>query len=178
MEQSSLNAPQPTTHKHRPPPEAVDTHTRRAGLQAVAVFEAIKGIAVLAAAFGVLSLLNKDAVEIAEHWVRKLHMDPDGRLSMVFLHAAEKVTDSKLWAAAAGALAYSTVRFVEAYGLWNARVWAEWFALLSGCLYLPWEIYEVIAHPTWIKYGLFLTNLAVVLYMLYVRIEASRPVPD
>jgi uncharacterized membrane protein (DUF2068 family) len=67
---------------------------------------------------------------------------------------------------------------VEAYGLWNARVWAEWFALLSGCLYLPWEIYEVAIHPSWIKYGLFATNLAVVLYMLYVRVEASRPVPD
>ena len=118
------------------------------------MFEAIKGVAVLAAGFGVLTLLNKDAVEIAEHWVRKLHMDPEGHLSMVFLRAAEKVTDANLWAAAAGALAYSTVRFVEAYGLWNARVWAEWFALLSGCLYLPWEIYEVIAHPTSLKYGL------------------------
>ncbi len=145
---TAASALPPTRHKHRPPPEAVDTHTQRAGLQAVAVFEAIKGLAVLAAAFGVLTLLNKDAVEIAEHWVRKLHMDPEGHLSMVFLHAAGKVTDTKLWAAAAGALAYSTVRFVEAYGLWNARVWAEWFALLSGCLYLPWEIYEVIARPT------------------------------
>lgn len=178
MAQSTPKAHQPARHKHRPPPEAVDTHTQRAGLQAVAVFEAIKGVAVLAAGFGVLTLLNKDAVEIAEHWVRKLHMNPEGHLSTVFLRAAEKVTDANLWAAAAGALAYSIVRFVEAYGLWNARVWAEWFALLSGCLYLPWEIYEVIAHPSPIKYGLLATNLAVVLYMLYVRIQASRPVPD
>ena len=168
----------PKKHKHRPPPEAVDTHTRRVGLEAVAVFEAIKGIAVLAAGFGILTLLNKDAVEIAEHWVRKLHMDPNGHLSRVFLDAAENVTDAKLWAAAAGGLAYSTVRFIEAYGLWNARVWAEWFALLSGCLYLPWEIYEVAMHPSPLKYGLFAANLVVVLYMLYVRVQASRPVPD
>lgn len=178
MAETNLNTHPPKTHKHRPAPEAVDTHTRRAGLEAVAIFEAIKGIAVLAAGFGILTLLNKDASEIAEHWVRKLHMDPSGHLSRVFLEAADKVTDAKLWAAAAGALAYSTVRFVEAYGLWNARVWAEWFALLSGCLYLPWEIYEVAVHPSPIKYGLFATNLVVVLYMLYVRVEASRPVPD
>ena len=88
MAQSTPKAHQPARHKHRPPPEAVDTHTQRAGLQAVAVFEAIKGVAVLAAGFGVLTLLNKDAVEIAEHWVRKLHMNPEGHLSMVFLRAA------------------------------------------------------------------------------------------
>jgi len=164
--------------KHRPPPEAVDTHTLRAGLKGIAIFEAVKGAFVLAAGFGLLTLLNKDAVEVAEHWVRKLHMNPAWHLSRVFLDAAENVTDGQLWAAAAGGLAYSTVRFVEAYGLWNARVWAEWFALLSGGLYLPWEIYEVGLHPSPLKWGIFLTNLAVVLYMLYIRVKASQPVPD
>lgn len=130
------------------------------------------------AGFGMLSLLHKDAYETADHLLRALHFRPEGHVSEIFLRAADKITDARLWAAAAGALVYSTVRFVEAYGLWNARVWAEWFALLSGCLYLPWEIFELISRPTPVRWLIFGTNLAIVLYMLYVRISASRSLPD
>jgi len=33
---------------------------------------------------------------------------------------------------AISALLYSVVRFIEAYGLWLLRPWAEWFGLLTG----------------------------------------------
>lgn len=174
----SVNINQRPKSKHRPPPEAIDTHTNLAGLRAIASIECIKGIVVLAIGFGVLSLLHQDASDVVEDWIHRLHMSREGHLSRIFLRLADQVTDSKLWAVAAGALAYSTVRFVEAYGLWNARVWAEWFALLSGALYLPWEIFEIIARPSPLRYVIFATNLAVVLYMLYLRVRASRPVPD
>lgn len=165
-------------HKHRPPPEAIDTRTRRAGLRAIALFEALKGALVLAAGFGALTLLHKDFPEVAEQFTYRLHLNPEGHLAHIFLNAAEKLTDARLWAAAAAALAYSIVRFVEGYGLWNARVWAEWFALLSGSLYLPWEIFELVSHATPVRWALFASNLVVVLYMLYVRVRATRGVPD
>ena len=70
--------------------------------------------------------------------------------------------------------AESIVRFVEAYGLWHYRIWAEWFALLSGCLYLPWEIYKVAQKPTWIHWVVLAFNVVIVLYMLYVRLRYPR----
>ena len=66
------------------------------------------------------------------------------------------------------------VRFVEAYGLWHRRVWAEWFALLSGSLYLPWELYEFAEKPTPIRAGILVMNLAIIIYMLFIRLEAYR----
>jgi ABC-type transport system substrate-binding protein len=54
----------------------------------------------------------------------------------VLIRLASNVTDAKLWTAAAAAVVYSIVRFVEAYGLWHRRIWAEWFALLSGAMRL------------------------------------------
>ena len=75
---------------------------------------------------------------------------------------------------AAGAFMYALVRFIEAYGLWNARVWAEWFAILSGCLYLPWEIYEIMAHASPIRWVIFTGNMAILLYLVYGRIRAMR----
>ncbi len=167
-----------SVHKHRPPPQAIDPHPHRAALRSIATVEALKGAAALTAGLGLLLLLHKDAAELAEHLLSALHLSPEGHFSRALVHAADTVTDAKLWAIAAASVIYSTVRFVEAYGLWNARVWAEWFALLSGAIYLPWEIYEILVHPGPLRWGLFLTNLAIVVFMLWVRIEASRPVPD
>ncbi len=40
---------------------------------------------------------------------------------------------------------------LESYGLWFAKRWAEWFALLSGSVYLPVELYGLLKGVTWIK---------------------------
>ena len=69
-------------------------------------------------------------------------------------------------------------RFIEAYGLWHMRVWAEWFALLSGGIYLPWEILELIERPTRLHWALFLSNVVIVSYMLYIRVRASLPLKE
>jgi uncharacterized membrane protein (DUF2068 family) len=60
------------------------------------------------------------------------------------------------------------MRFIEAFGLWFGMRWAEWFALLSGSVYLPIEIYELAKGFTWIKIGLLTVNLCIVLYMAVV----------
>ncbi len=160
--------------KPRPLPQAIDTHSKSAGLRAVALFEAFKGSIVLLLELGLLTLIHRDAGEVAEHLVRVLHLNPEKHMSQAIISAAYKLTDAKLWAIAAGGLAYATVRFVEAYGLWHRRVWAEWFALLSGCLYLPWEFYELAEKATPIRAMILGTNVIIVVYMLTIRIHASR----
>ena len=104
------------------------------GLRAVAVFEAAKGLLVLLLGLGLLSLLHRDVEEAAENLLFRLHIGSDGRLARVFLDAASKLTDTRVWALTGTAVVYSGVRFAEAWGLWNGREWAEWFALLSGAL--------------------------------------------
>ncbi len=146
----------------------------RYGLRTVASIEALKGVLVLLLGAGLLLLLHKDLEDVAQRLTEILHVNPEGKLSNLFYAAAEKATDKGLWMLAAGALAYSIVRFVEAYGLWHERDWAEWFALLSGTLYLPWEILTLIRHPHPIKWVVLLINVAVVLYMLKLRLEAIR----
>ena len=61
-----------------------------------------------------------------------------------------------------------TIRFAEAAGLWLEKQWAEWFALISGCLYLPIEIYELAHHATPIKWAIFATNLLIVAYLAWL----------
>jgi uncharacterized membrane protein (DUF2068 family) len=141
-------------------------------LRAVASVEFFKGLIVLLAGFGVLSLVHRDAWDVAESFLEWLNISPDTHYAQVFLNLADQVTDTKLWLVALGAAAYSTLRFVEAYGLWRERAWAEWLALISGALYLPFEVYEIARRPDWIRFTILAVNLAVVLYMAYLRMQA------
>ena len=45
------------------------------------------------------------------------------------------------------ATVYSSLRFIESYGLWRQRVWAEWLAIISGAMYLPLELYKLVRRP-------------------------------
>ena len=147
------------------------------GLRLVAAFEALKGVLVLAAGFGLLSLVHHDLQRIAERLVRHSHLDPARHYPRIFIEAASHTDDSRLRNLAALAFLYAAVRFVEAYGLWHMRVWAEWFAIIAGSLFLPVEIYELFHRATWMRGAVFLTNLLIVAYLVYVRLWSRRELP-
>ena|SRR6266849_6650159 len=151
----------------------VHTSKKTVALRTVAVFEAAKGLIVLLLGLGVLRLVHKNLDEFAENLIRFLHVSPAGHLSNLFVTAAGRTTDKNLWLIAAAAMVYSIVRFAEAFGLWHDREWAEWFALLSGSMYLPWEVYSLMRHPHALKWVVLTVNVAIVLYMLVLRVQAG-----
>ena len=140
----------------------------RAGLRAVAAFEGLKGALVLAAGCGALALVHRDLQAVAENVVRHLHMNPASRVPRIFLEAASKTTDARLWGLAALAAVYAAVRLAEAYGLWNGRRWAEWLGAASGGLYVPVEVYEIARHVTVTRAVLLVGNVLVVAYLVRV----------
>lgn len=140
------------------------------GVRAVALFEAAKGSVVLLAGFGLLTLLHRDLQAIAEHLVELSHLNPAHHYPTIFIEAMSKMNDSRIMAFAAFAGLYAIVRFIEAYGLWRLRAWAEWFAIVSGSIYVPIEIYEVARHVTWLRVAVLVVNLLIVAYLVYVRI--------
>ena len=145
----------------------------KGGVRVVAVFEAVKGALVLAAGFGMLAALHVDLGVAADELVEAFHLDPASRYPRIFIQAAESVGDGRLWLLAAGAMAYALMRFVEAYGLWRARRWAEWFAVASGGIYIPVELYELARGVTWARALLLAVNVAIVAYMAVVLRRSS-----
>jgi uncharacterized membrane protein (DUF2068 family) len=146
----------------------------KAGLRIVALMEAAKGLLVLVAGFGLLTLLHRDVQAIALRLISRLHLNPSKHYPTIFIDAASHVTDLRLWQLAWFALVYSTLRLIEAYGLWHERRWAEWVALLSGGVYLPIEIIEVIRVQSPFRVCTLLVNLVVVAWMVYVLLHPSR----
>ena len=152
------------------PGKNLDRHHRnqRRLLRAVASVEFFKGIFVVIMGICALALVHKDTWLIAESLLALLHISTDRHFALVFLDFADSITDARLWAAAEIAFGYAALRFTEAYGLWRERTWAEWVAFVSGTLLLPFEIRELIRGVTFLRCGLLVGNLAIVIYMLYV----------
>lgn len=144
------------------------------GVRIIAVFEALKGAIVVAAGLGLLALVHHDLQAVAERLVRHSHLNPARHYPRIFIAAASHTNDSRLRYLAALAFLYAVVRFIEAYGLWHTRVWAEWFAILAGSVYLPVEVYEIFRRATWMRGGVLLTNLFIVAYLVNVRVSSKR----
>jgi uncharacterized membrane protein (DUF2068 family) len=144
------------------------------GLRTVATIEFSKGVVGVLVAFGLLSLLHKDLWDIADSLLQFFHINPDHHFAQAFLDLADRVTDRQLWGFASGAFGYSVLRFIEAYGLWRTRVWAEWLAILSGLIYLPFEIHSLFHKSTPLRWSFLLINLVLVSYVAYVRFSEER----
>lgn len=143
------------------------------GERLIAVFEAFKGILVLLAGFGLIELIHHDAAEFAEELIQHLHLDPAAHYPHIFLEVANNASNAKLWSFAALAFAYTLIRFFEGYGLWNNLRWAKWLAAVSGGIYVPFEVYEVITKSSWLPIAALLLNISFVVYLLY-RLKAHQ----
>ena len=146
-------------------------HDHRRGLRTVAILEASKGVLVLLVAFGFAEIihLHIDLEDAAQNLLYFLQIDPDRRISHALMHAAGRMMDADLLTVLAIAFVYSSLRFVESYGLWRQRVWAEWLAIVSGAIYLPLELYNLIRRPSIVHWVILLINIAIVVYIAWVR---------
>jgi len=154
-------------------------HTHRAGLRTVALVEALKGVAALLGAYLLIALIRHDVDfgDAAERILFRIHISTRHRLSQEFLHAADRMSSASIAMILGIAFAYASLRFLEGYGLWKQRVWAEWLAIVSGCVYLPFEVYSLIRHPNELHWVILGINILVVLYIAWVRwdeIKAAR----
>ena len=154
--------------------------TRHTALHAIALFEAVKGLAAIAASLGLLSLAHHDVRALAYALIGHFHLDPEAHFPRLFLDYADLLADANLRQVVVLAWAYAGIRMTEAYGLWRDRAWAEWLAALSGGIYLPLELKHLLLHTTGINAMVLLSNIAVVVYMalrLWQRRQQSRAAP-
>lgn len=154
-------------------PLAVDERSSAAALRTIAAFEVLKGVIVLLLAVA-LVLVHRHVEDFTESLLYHLHIDLDRRIGQTLMTAASKLSDVRLLTIVLAAASYATVRFIEGWGLWHRRVWAEWFALLSGTLYLPWEIIRIVERADWERIGVLVVNIGIVLYMLAIRLRESN----
>jgi uncharacterized membrane protein (DUF2068 family) len=151
---------------------------RHFGLRGVALFEAGKGALAVLVGLWVLTLRHKDMKAEAERLLETLHkllrINPDRHLFQTVLRQVGGLTANNLRVIAMLILLYALIRFVEASGLWLEKEWAEWFALISGAVYTPFAVYELLRHPTGFKWTFLILNLMIVFYLAWLLRDSYR----
>lgn len=142
-------------------------------LHAIALFEALKGLAAIAASVGLLSLVHHDVRAIAYALMDYLHLNPDARFPQMLLNDLSALQNANLRQVVLLAWGYAAIRLTEGYGLWRDKAWAEWLAAVSGAVYLPLELSHLLAHTTAINGLVLVGNVVVVAYMV-VRLWRRR----
>jgi uncharacterized membrane protein (DUF2068 family) len=158
----------------RIPHLVIDDPAHIKGVRTVATVEFTKGIVVVLAGLGVFSMRRMDIWGIAESFLEFFHVNPLNHYVGVFIDLVYRVSDVRLWKIALVASVYVIIRFVEAYGLWYTRPWAEWMAIASGSIYIPFEVADLSRRPDWFRLLILVINVGIVLYMLMLRLEAAK----
>jgi uncharacterized membrane protein (DUF2068 family) len=135
------------------------------GLRAIALFEAGKGVLAFAASCGLLSLRHTDLHAVTDAFLLRHGIDPERHYTRLVIETVAQATHLHAGQIAAVGFAYALIRLVEGYGLWRGKHWAEWFAVISAGLYLPWELAHLARHPRPFTAGIIIFNLALIWYL-------------
>ena len=65
--------------------------------------------------------------------------------------------------------AYALLELAESAGLWLARRWGEYLAMVATSIFLPWEAWELDQKITWLRVTAFVINLLLVIYLAWTR---------
>jgi uncharacterized membrane protein (DUF2068 family) len=145
-------------------------------LKLFAIERAIRFVIFGAVAFGIWRFASSRSITQAINKDIPIIRDFAKELGFTLNHALlEKiesllhVTSSNLRLLALGVTGLAIVSGIEAFALWQAKRWGEYFAMIATSLGLPFEIYELAKAVTITKVILFVLNLLLVAYLVYSR---------
>lgn len=148
--------------------------TVKSGVRAIALFEALKGLIALILSFALISLRHRDLNRIAGELIAALHLNSEGWIANKINGFVSGLTPAYIELFFVAILSYALLRFIEAYGLWRLRAWAQWLGIISGAIYIPIELYDIFTRPSLIGAGILIFNAAIVAYLFYFRHEQKH----
>lgn len=143
-------------------------------ISAIVAFKVIKIVFLVALAVAAFVLAESDAYAVLFRAARWLGLDGSHRVSHLIRLAGHQAP-SHIAIAGVGALGYAAIFAVEAWGLHRRLRWAEWLTVVVTASALPYEIYELVHHPSAGKIVVLIINVLVITYLVYVRVRARRP---
>ncbi len=143
-------------------------HKHNKSLLVIAIFKFVKGCLLLALAIGLLRLLHHDVAHTLTRIANALRVDPNNRYLVDLLARAQLISDKNIGVASGLTFVYSGLFFVEGFGLYLEKVWAEYLTVIITSAFIPLELYEIGRHPNFWKIATLLINLAIVAYLIWI----------
>ena len=151
--------------QHQPKVGPVTAKASSESIKAVALYEIVKGVGALTAA-GALGIWHKDI----NQWLATATQTWQQQFGQLLAPQVESTVElaqkaSKNWTLfLLFIFVYISLRFIEAYGLWQDKTWAYWFSVIGYGIFIPIELYYLIVSPfDWFKLGILLLNIVIVI---------------
>src|SRR5258707_2192873 len=152
-------------------------HRHNRWLILIGAFKILEGMLFVLLGLGVVRLLHRDIGDVLLRVVLALHIEPESHFVNLLLEKVQLLTPHKMRLISAGIFLKAGLDFLEGIGLAMEKTWAEWLTIGLTASFLPWEVFELARHFTWVKVGITLLNVLVLLYLLWVqrlRLRAHR----
>jgi uncharacterized membrane protein (DUF2068 family) len=136
-------------------------------LMVIGCFKLLKGLLFVLLGIGALKLMHRDIVDLLTRWLIDWHFDPESRFVNLILDKASLIDAHRIRQISIAIFCYAGLDFIEGTGLVLEKTWAEYLTLILTASFLPWEFFEILRRPTWVKAGLTLVNVLVVVYLVF-----------
>ncbi len=161
-----------TRQEERSRTESTQAIGRDQWLIVIGGFKIMGGLLLISFGFGLLHFLHRDVGDLLLRAATSVRLDPESHFVNLLLTSVDKLTPHRMRLISAGVFGYAILHLVEGTGLVLEKPWAEWLTIALTASFLPWEMYELIRHLNWIKVGVTLINIAVLIYL--VRVQQLR----
>jgi uncharacterized membrane protein (DUF2068 family) len=144
-------------------------------LKVLGVERGLRGLIVLILGYGAWRFRNaegalrdglRDLLPYARPLATRLGVDLEHTSVVAAAQRLLEVRSSTLTLVAAGLVGYGVLQLVEGYGLWRARRWGEYVAVVATSAFLPIEAYEVLHGGSGLKWGTLAFNLGIVVWLV------------
>jgi uncharacterized membrane protein (DUF2068 family) len=145
-------------------------HTHRA-LKFIAAFKLVKALGLIIVAFAAFNLVQSRHVMTLADWVAQLPFHQGHRFAVAMVDKLLGVGPRKFLAIGIVSCVYASVFVVEGWGLWREKRWAEYLTVIVTASLIPFELWEIFRHFTWLKIAALALNIAIVWYLVRVLRE-------
>ena len=153
---------------------AASSRPRHAGLKVIGVLKLISGATALLVGVGVFHFLGHDPGPHAERIITHLGLDPNNHIIHGAISRITGIDRAHLRALEIGTYFYAALHTVEGIGLILGYHWAEYLVIVATGSLIPFELYEIARKLTLIRVTLFVVNVAIVIYLIYILRKDRR----
>jgi uncharacterized membrane protein (DUF2068 family) len=147
-------------------------------LKTIACLKALRGSIAITIGISLFLIYRRsEAFSWTEHPALNSIASNDPFLQMVFAWLGS-FNQAQILSIAILASLMGALRWVEASGIWFDKSWAQWLAVFSGFIYIPFEVNELIYRFSWLMVAALFINTLIVSYLLYVLHAKSSAEPS
>lgn len=146
----------------------------------IALWKLANALFFTAVGFGLLKLRHHNIPQfLTDYIIIPYKLSPENRFVDWLLTRAQDITPHALVLLGWASFFYAGLFFVEGFGLYFRRPWAEYLVVIISGSLLPLEIRELLFGVQWWKIVLIIGNLLIVGYLIHrlvleARLKAQR----